>query len=179
MNGDTIALSTDYLYVDTGSDPVQVRNRTEKMVTNGDLWITIEFHPKDNRVSLRTYPEHKSLQAVKDHIRIVKEGFRPRFDFVFEKVGDDRVIIKKKGKANLYYQLYDNRLLEATTNKTDEATRFRVVRLKERLRTKIRGVNLANWFMPNNDSNPDFFNGSSTYEAIAMKIGEKKFRQHY
>ena len=54
-----------------------------------------------------------------------------------------------------------------------------MVRLKERLRTKIRGVNLANWFMPNPQVNADFFNGTTTYEAIAKQMGERKFRQHY
>ena len=95
MNGDTIALTTDNNFLDTGSVPLAVRNRSEinQNLTHGNLWITTVFG--EESLCLKMWPEGHQLKAVGEYIEIDKENFEQRFDFVFEKVGDDRVIIRK------------------------------------------------------------------------------------
>ena len=118
MNGDTIALTTDNNFLDTGSVPLAVRNRSEinQNLTHGNLWITTVFG--EESLCLKMWPEGHQLKAVGEYIEIDKEGFSQRFDFVFEKVGDDRVIIRKAQDDMKYYTLYDN-TLEASTHKKD------------------------------------------------------------
>ena len=79
-------------------------------------------------------------------------------DFKFEKYGNDSIILRCEQSKELNYFAVagENNQLRAIATR-EEATRFKVWRVKERLRTRIRGVNIASWFLPERWSNEKFF----------------------
>ena len=49
------------------------------------------------------------------------------------------------------------------------ATRFKVLRITERLKEPIRGVSLSSWFFPEPESNPKFFNGAGSPPGLSLE----------
>jgi len=72
-------------------------------------------------------------------------------------------VLQKEGGS--YYRLGANSQLRATADLA-QATVFRVHRFKEKLKTKMRGVNCAGWFRPEDWSAGSFYRsaGFSTDE---------------
>ena len=77
-------------------------------------------------------------------------------------------------------------MLKADALRDYEATVFKVNKIKERLKTKIKGVSLSSWLYPDINSNPSFFNvtfqndpRATTLEDLAKRMGEKDFRLRY
>ena len=78
-------------------------------------------------------------------------------DFKFERVGKDSIILRcEKSKPNYFVVAGEKNELRAIATK-ETATRFKVLRIKERLRTRMRGVNIASWFLPESVTNTKFF----------------------
>ena len=66
--------------------------------------------------------------------------------FKLHKVKDDSIIIQANRKdESSYYRLTTEGFLMADATK-EEAEVFKIVRFKERLSTKMQGINIASWF---------------------------------
>lgn len=73
----------------------------------------------------------------------------------------------------------ENNELRAIASR-EEATRFRVLMFKERLKTKMRGVNLSSWYLPEKNTNYDFFeHRTPNLEKLADELGKDRFRKRY
>jgi hypothetical protein len=168
MTGDTIALAYfdeaagEHLYLDTGTNPLVMRKRSE-IIEETDFWVTPNFWfggPVENLMGLRKWPDLSTMKAGewwtrKGAVINVNKSDKTasKDDYMFERVGDDSIIIRceaitRQSKPHYFVVMGDHKELRAIASK-ETATRFKVLRIKERLRTRIRGVNLASWFWPN------------------------------
>ena len=146
--------------MDTGTNPLRVRKRSD-INEEKDFWITPTFGGQEGKIGLRKWPEMNTMKAGKWWTKKgavinvdMSDTGAYRDDFKFERVGEDSIILSHE---NYFVVSGKENELRATGTK-ETATRFKVLRLKERLRTRMRGVNMASWFLPESVTNAPFFN---------------------
>jgi len=141
----------------------------------------------EGNIGFRTWPTLNTIRQKNKRIVVQRSlHYKHWKDFDVKKIGDDKILLWDRTNKR-YYRVYGpHKVLKADALRDYEATVFKVYKIKERLKTKIKGVSLSSWLYPDINSNPSFFNvtfqndpKATTLEDLAKRMGEKDFRLRY